>query len=170
MAKAPSGASGQKGAAPKPADARPAASKAPGSKAAAAKPAAFEMGRSRPDGKSGKFPRNGKSGRRDDAPRAPVRMEQRRVRVDGGPGVSVFKISQVDVSSRVEQSARYTVEFDGHGPIAFDRLGEARARSKEPVPALPAEEASSEAGDAPAEGAAGADPAAAEGEAGSDPA
>jgi hypothetical protein len=57
--------------------------------------------------------------------------------VDRREGVRVVKVSRVERASRRVVAVLYRVEFEGCGPIEFDRLGAARDRAKEPAPERP---------------------------------
>jgi hypothetical protein len=69
-------------------------------------------------------------GKHVSAPKLTPKMIERRVKVDGQSGVSIYKIATVDQNEFKEVKVAYSVEFVGHAPISFERLGEARERSK----------------------------------------
>ncbi len=56
------------------------------------------------------------------------------VLVDRREGVRVVKVSTVERASRRVVRVVYRVEFVGHDPIGFDRLGAARERAAGPPP------------------------------------
>ena len=60
------------------------------------------------------------------------------VLVDRREGVRVVKVSTVERASRRVVRVVYRVEFVGHDPIGFDRLGAARERAAGPPPERPA--------------------------------
>lgn len=60
------------------------------------------------------------------------------VLVDRREGVRVVKVSTVERASRRVVRVVYRVEFAGHDPIGFDRLGAARERAAGPPPERPA--------------------------------
>jgi hypothetical protein len=64
--------------------------------------------------------------------------------VDRREGVRVLKVSRIERASHRVLGVLYRVEFEGCGPLEFDRLGAARDRAKEPPPERPsaAQEAS----------------------------
>ena len=106
---------------------------AKGGKSASA-PMQFDMNK-----RDGKFSGKGKPGGmgrgRDDAPRAPSRIESLPPSiVDRGPGFVITKVARVDLASRAPVGAEYFLAFEGHDPIPFAFLKAARDRSKEPAP------------------------------------
>ena len=54
--------------------------------------------------------------------------------VDRRQGVRVLKVSRIERASHRVVGVLYRVEFEGCGPIEFDRLGAARDRAKGPPP------------------------------------
>jgi hypothetical protein len=60
------------------------------------------------------------------------------VLVDRREGVRVVKVSTAERASRRVVRVVYRVEFEGHEPIEFDRLGAARERTAGPPPERPA--------------------------------
>jgi hypothetical protein len=58
--------------------------------------------------------------------------------VDRREGVRIVKISKIERVSHRVVGVLYRVEFEGCGPIEFDRLVAARDRAKEPPPEPPA--------------------------------
>ena len=97
-------------------------------------PMQFDMNK-----RDGKFSGKGRPGGRDDAKRAPSRVESFPPSVvDRGTGFVITKVARVDLASRAPVGAEYFLTFEGHEPIRFAFLGAARERAKEPPPEKPA--------------------------------
>lgn len=88
----------------------------------------------------GERDRKGGKGRpgREEAPRAPLRTEDRSVVVDRLNGARILKVSKIDLDARREVSVKYLVEFEGHEAISFNQMGPARDRAKEGPPVMEA--------------------------------
>ena len=95
-------------------------------------PGGGRRGGPRRDGRRGRDGRGEAQGERSAGP-----ADEVTVVVDRREGVRVLKVSRIERVSHRILAVLYRVEFEGCGPIEFDRLGPARDRAKEPPPERP---------------------------------
>jgi hypothetical protein len=57
--------------------------------------------------------------------------------IDRGEGWVIQKIGRIDEASHIAMGAEYHLIFDGHDPLTFDYLANARDRAKEAPPEKP---------------------------------
>jgi hypothetical protein len=112
--------------------------KSPGTpKSKAAAPVQFDMNSRERKGGKGRPGGPGGAGRRDDKrpPSRIVRLPP--ALIDRGEGWVIQKIGRIDEASHIAMGAEYHLIFDGHDPLTFDYLANARDRAKEAPPEKP---------------------------------
>jgi hypothetical protein len=113
--------------------------KSPGTpKSKAAAPVQFDMNSRERKGGKGRPGGPGGAGRGRDDKRPPSRIVRLPpALIDRGEGWVIQKIGRIDEASHIAMGAEYHLIFDGHDPLTFDYLANARDRAKEAPPEKP---------------------------------